>query len=158
MDEAQDGRTPARILTGGCQCGAVRYALQMAPQNVHYCHCRMCQKAVGNLFAALAPVKKSALRWLAAPPALYASSNVAARGFCAACGTPLTFAYNDSEWIAVTIGSLDDPAAIRPERHYGVEALLPWLAIDDDLPRERTEEAPSPYLRDLVVHQHPDRG
>jgi hypothetical protein len=134
----------------------VRYALTMAPQNVHYCHCRMCQKAVGNVFAALAPVKKTALRWVKGAPGIYESSTVADRGFCPSCGTPLYFAYKASEWIAVTVGSLDNPAAVKPERHYGIEAHVPWLTIEDDLPRERTEESPSPYLKGAVIHQHPD--
>ena len=40
-------------LTGGCQCGAVRYALHEEPTSPHICHCRMCQKAFGSFFAPL---------------------------------------------------------------------------------------------------------
>ena len=40
-------------LTGGCQCGAVRYALLEEPTGAHICHCRMCQKAFGSFFAPL---------------------------------------------------------------------------------------------------------
>jgi hypothetical protein len=39
--------SPNRVLTGGCQCGALRYALTAPPERVHFCHCRNCQKAVG---------------------------------------------------------------------------------------------------------------
>ena len=39
---------------GGCQCGAVRYRATSLRQDAHICHCRMCQKAVGGAFAALA--------------------------------------------------------------------------------------------------------
>ena len=35
--------SPIAILTGGCQCGALRYALTAAPERVHFCHCRNCQ-------------------------------------------------------------------------------------------------------------------
>jgi hypothetical protein len=31
-------------MTGGCQCGAVRYALMSEPTHASICHCRMCQK------------------------------------------------------------------------------------------------------------------
>jgi hypothetical protein len=142
-------------IAGGCQCGAVRYRADMAPQNVHYCHCRMCQKAVGNVFAALVPVRKERLVWEKGPPHFFRSSSVAERAFCAVCGTPLSFAYLASEWIAVTLGSLDEPASVKPEIHYGVEGQLPWLHIDDGLPRESTEQE-SKFLTGLVSYQHPD--
>src|SRR5687768_7379087 len=124
-------------LTGGCQCGAVRYRLHMQPKKVHFCHCRMCQKAVGGAFALLAPVKKDQMSWTRGAPSFFQSSTLAERGFCKSCGTPLSFAYTDSEWICVTIGSLDDPSRAQPEIHYGVESMVPWLELADDLPRER---------------------
>ncbi len=132
--------TPVLPVTGGCQCGAVRYALHQAPEKSHYCHCRMCQRAVGNLFAALAGSPKDKLKWTESPPDIFASSTLAERGFCARCGTPLTFAYKDSGWIYVTIGSLDDPSAAKPLIHYGVESQVHWLQIEDELPREQTAQ------------------
>ena len=141
---------PAK-LAGGCQCGRVRYRLSMAPEGVHYCHCRMCQRAVGNIFAALAPVRKTAIAWQG-EPGFFRSSSAATRGYCRDCGTPLTFAYDKSEWICVTVGSLDHPAAVRPEIHYGVESQVPWFHLEDGLKRETTEEA-SQYLAGMVNHQ-----
>ena len=49
-------------ITGGCQCGAVRYALHEQPTDPHICHCRMCQKAFGSFFAPLAGVAGERLR------------------------------------------------------------------------------------------------
>ncbi len=121
-------------LTGGCQCGAIRYAIDGVPERVHLCHCRMCQRAVGNVFAALAPVKKVDLVWIAGSPSEYASSSEASRGFCPTCGTPLTFRRHDSDWINVTIGSLDDPSAVPPTFNYGVESRVSWLHDILDLP------------------------
>ena len=46
----------ARVHTGGCQCGAVRYALLAEPYDPHICHCRMCQKAFGGPFAPFAVI------------------------------------------------------------------------------------------------------
>ena len=37
------------VMTGGCQCGAVRYALNAQPEG-SFCHCRMCQRASGGPF------------------------------------------------------------------------------------------------------------
>ena len=45
------------ILTGGCQCGALRYHVAAGPAFASICHCRMCQRATGGPFAALLKLK-----------------------------------------------------------------------------------------------------
>jgi len=144
-------------LTGGCQCGAVRYALYAPPHNVHICHCRMCQKAVGGPFAALAPVRHTDFAWTRGTPATFASSSLALRDFCRDCGTPLSFRYLDSETCSVTIGSLDCPQEVRPETQYGVESRIDWLDGVNALPRKVMEsEMPATRKAKRVGYQHPD--
>ncbi len=143
-----------RVMTGGCQCGSVRYALTAAPERVHLCHC---QKAVGGPFAALAPVRLQDFAWTRGTPASFARSSIAHRDFCAGCGTPLSFRYDDGEWISVTIGSLDRPREVRPERHWGVESRLAWLDTLGSLPTGTTEADMSAGHRARYVnYQHPD--
>jgi hypothetical protein len=144
------------VLTGGCQCGAVRYALGAPPERVHLCHCRACQKAVGGPFAALAPVRRIDFAWTRGTPSSFASSSIAHRDFCASCGTFLSFRYNDSEWISVTLGSLDRPHDVRPVRHWGVESRLSWIDTLASLPAGITEADMSPDRRvRYVSYQHP---
>jgi hypothetical protein len=153
----EPGAQTQRTYSGGCQCGAVRYEAAGDPQKIHYCHCRMCQKAVGNLFATLVPFRRADVSFSRAAPKSYRSSSVAERGFCGECGTPLSFAYLDSPWLCLTLGSLDQPAAARPEVHYGVESQVPWLRVDDDLPRVRTDEDDGiGRLQGMVIYQHGD--
>ena len=58
-------------------------------------------------------------------PAFFASSNIAMRGLCRACGTPLTFASNTpAACICVTMGSLDDPELAGIEVQYGLESRI----------------------------------
>jgi hypothetical protein len=150
-----DARNP--VLTGGCQCGALRYALFAPPHNVHICHCRMCQKAVGGPYAALAPVKRADFAWTRGTPAAFASSSLALRDFCRECGTPLGFRYLDSETVSVTIGSLDRPQDAQPALQYGVESRLGWLDGLDALPRKIMEaEMPAARKVKRVGYQHPD--
>ena len=78
--------------TGGCQCGAVRYELLQKPDGAHICHCRMCQKAFGNFFAALAGVPRDKFRVTRGTVSNFKSSADVQRGFCRECGTPLTAA------------------------------------------------------------------
>ncbi len=121
---------------GGCQCGAVRYAMHVdRVEKPHVCHCRMCQRATGGLFAALAGCAKSKLEWTRGEPAFFASSNLAKRGFCRDCGTPLTFAYDTPEArIYVTIGSMDDPERAAIEGQCGLEGKLSWVAFCEEVP------------------------
>jgi len=145
------------ILTGGCQCGAVRYVLTAPPERVHLCYCRMCQKAVGGPFAALAPVRRSGFVWTRGTPASFASSSLAHRDFCARCGTPLSFRYDDAETISVTLGSLDRPPDVPPVRHYGLEGRIGWLDTLGSLPAETTRASMSiERKRKYVNYQHPD--
>lgn len=99
----------------------------------------MCQRATGGLFAALAGSRKDRFVWSGEPPASYASSNLATRHYCAKCGTPLTFAYNQPEArIYVTIGSLDDPESAPIETQFGIEDRLSWVQFCDQVPQQPT--------------------
>jgi hypothetical protein len=117
----------------------------------------MCQKAFGNYFAALVGCLRKDFRWSRGRPSFFRSSSVVQRGFCAACGTPLSFAYDDSDHIAVSIGSLDRPDSVTPANQYGVEARRPAFEILHTLPGSRTEDdIPADTLAKLASLQHPD--
>lgn len=122
--------------SGGCQCGAVRYRAKGLGRS-SVCHCRMCQRATGNAMAPL--VMATGVIWQGAP-ARWASSNIAERGFCAACGTPLFLrdvAAPEGEF-ELMIATLDDPELAPPEYHYGIESRIGWLKIADGLPEYET--------------------
>jgi hypothetical protein len=143
----------APVLTGGCQCGKVRYALYAEPQGA-FCHCRMCQRATGGVFAALAWAPKADFSWTKGEPAVFASSNLADRAYCRDCGTPLTFTYHHTDGTNVTMGSLDDPERANMTMHHGVEPRVSWLKLCDGLPEERTgDEDNEGRLRAMVSRQ-----
>ena len=147
------------VLTGGCQCGAVRYALDQQPENVHVCHCRMCQKAVGGPFAIICPVLKPAFRVTRGTISYFHSSEVARRGFCSACGTPLLFEYPEGDDLGVLVGTLDEPDRAPPENQYGNESRVAWYATLTQVPGERSTYADDPEMRHRINssnHQHPD--
>jgi hypothetical protein len=133
-------RTP--VATGGCQCGAIRYAFYAPPENVHVCHCRMCQRATGGVFAALAGTSAENFAWTRGTPEFFASSNLAKRAFCPKCGTPLSFKYDSpTARMYTTIGSLDEPEKAPIVKQYGIESRLPWVKFCEDVPGERTAES-----------------
>lgn len=146
-------------LTGGCQCGAVRYALHEPPTHPHICHCRMCQKAFGSFFAPLTGVPLEAFELTRGELATFLSSDQTERGFCRNCGTPLTFHYVTSPRIAVSIGSLDEPEKVVPAHQFGIEGRLSYFATLAALPGEKTTEEEDPDLSAKIAasnHQHPD--
>jgi hypothetical protein len=141
---------------GGCQCGAVRFRIQGSIGDASVCHCRMCQKAMGNFYAPLVSIRDGSIEWTRGRPAWFQSSNFAKRGFCAKCGTPL--AYDAPDGLALTIGALDDPSDIAPLVQWGVEGKLPYVNHLHALPSARTEDdmKDAPFLAELVSYQHPD--
>jgi hypothetical protein len=116
------------VMTGGCQCGAVRYALYAEPTGASICHCRMCQKAFGSYVAPLTGVRLKDLAWTRGQPGIFKSSELVERGFCRDCGTPLSYRVVEKDRISVSIGSLDEPARIAVEKQYGIESRLPAFA------------------------------
>ena len=148
----------APFATGGCQCGAVRYALNAEPIGADFCHCRMCQRAVGNVFAAYADLNAADVEWTRGAPATFQSSSLGRRGFCASCGTPLTYEPADAPYLSVTIGSLDDPDLVPIKVHNGIEGKVAWVSINDDVPQRRTGDtaASAERLTGLVSHQAGD--
>ena len=154
MDDVGRG---APLLTGGCQCGAVRYALHEWPGTPHVCHCRMCQKAVGAPFAAFAEVRLDAFQWTRGAPAWFRSSEAVERGFCRDCGTSLHFRYRGSRRIDVALASLDAPDAVEPQQQFGLEGRLAWVPRLGQLPGSTTEEStPASALIRYRSRQHPD--
>ena len=54
--------------------------------------------------------------------------------------SPLTgFAYIDSENIDLTVGSLDDPAAMQSTSHFAVELRIAGWHTNDGLPGQRLD-------------------
>jgi hypothetical protein len=120
-------------------CGAVRWRAKGDASRVHHCHCGMCRRWTGAAFATLAWFPRQAVVWSGTPNAFRASP-IALRTHCGACGTPLSLAYDARDDIALTVGSMDDPGAVRPTRHYGVEGRLPWADVGTRLPEQATRE------------------
>lgn len=143
--------------SGGCQCGAVRFRISGALKDASVCHCRMCQKASGGFYLPLVTVAECAdLAWTRGERSIFRSSSHVRRGFCAACGTPLT--YEGPDGIALAIGAFDQPEEIAPAVQWGIEAKLPYVDGVPDLPGKDTLEDldAGSFLRELESYQHPD--
>ena len=124
------------MTAGGCFCGRVRYEAGGVPFHATVCHCADCRRVSGAPMVGWFSVVPEALRFTEGAPRLFASSPGVMRGFCDACGTPLTFQDRAGE-IDVTICSLDDPEALPPGDHTRTDGQLAWVRLSDGLPRHR---------------------
>lgn len=138
-------------LTGGCQCGAVRFAVSSGLGRGGICHCRMCQKAFAAPFGALISVENAGLEWTRGAPAHFKSSNQATRGFCVNCGTPLTYEAKPG-FTEVAICAFDDPDLVPPTVQFSLHTHVAWLTGIGALAEKDLSIAP----QDLVSYQHPD--
>lgn len=143
--------------TGGCQCGAIRFRVTGPVDEGSICHCRMCQKATGGLFGAAVLVDNANLAWTRRKPSYFQSSSVAKRGFCPACGTPLTFVWVEGQ-TALNAGTFDRPEDLTFKIALATEHMhsaVPGLTAIPPAPMFDTPEAEAAY-ENMVSHQHPD--
>jgi hypothetical protein len=147
----------AKPMSGGCQCGAVRFRVSGEIGESSICHCRMCQKASGAHALALVNVLDAHVEWARGEPSWFKSSNAARRGFCHECGTAL--AYDAPDGLSLSVCAFDEPDLLAPIVAYGREAKRAWADGVAALPSRHTlqDEEALAFLRTLVSYQHPDR-
>jgi hypothetical protein len=127
-------------LTGGCLCGAVRYRTALPTSPPTLCHCVSCRRAAGAPVLGLYTVDRDTLAFTQGRPLDYRSSPQVLRGFCAHCGTSLT--YWHAGWpaeISLTIASLDHPELAAPADHTWMADALGWDRPADGLPQHQAD-------------------
>src|SRR3954469_504295 len=112
---------PMLPITGGCNCGAVRYEVTAELLGASYCHCRRCQRRSGAAASPSAHAPADAFRIVARDDALrcWKPEDGGEKWFCGVCGSSI-FARNDAkhpEWVGGRLGTLDEdpraPPAVR---------------------------------------------
>jgi hypothetical protein len=103
-------------LDGGCLCGKIRYRVNAQIIDAGYCHCRQCQRASGAPLIAWFTIAVAGFTYTSGQPAIFQSSVNCQREHCACCGTQLVFRNAvDPRTIDITVCSLDDSSAIKPQ-------------------------------------------
>ena len=123
---------------GGCLCGQVRFELSQHPSFACHCHCRSCQRASGAAYVTWTTFSADSFSVTAGALTEHVSSPGVTRGHCSDCGTSITYAHADRAGeIDVTAASFDDSSFVTPQAHIWLEDKLPWVEINDDLPKYR---------------------
>ena len=125
----------AKITTGGCFCGAVRYEVLGRLRDVVNCHCGQCRQLYGIYGSHskaskvnITITKDEGLSW-------YKISNMVRRGFCRECGTGLFWEPYQQDATGIVAGSLDNPTGLKTIGHIFVGDKSDFYEITDDLPQ-----------------------
>ena len=123
---------------GACYCGRVRFEAELPPRFVCHCHCENCRRAHGAAFVTWAGFRTDQVRMTAGADELrrYRTETDALRTFCGTCGSPMGFeADHYAGGMHLYAATLEDPRNFEPTFHVNYQSKLPWLQIDDDLPK-----------------------
>ncbi len=124
------------VATGRCLCGDVRVEVRGEPLWTGHCHCRSCRRNTASLVATFVGYHPEAVKFPAASRRVFESSPGVLRGFCARCGTPIS--YESSRFpdeIHLYVGLMDDPARFSPAFHVHFAERIEGFEIADDLLR-----------------------
>jgi hypothetical protein len=131
-------------IDGRCLCGGVRYRLHLRPTPGSDCHCEDCRRASAAPYVTWCSLPTKAIKVLSGEIRTISSAD-RLRSFASCCGTPLFIQDEvNSEWIDVTVASLDNAEAFRPEAAIWIEDKFPWVKLDPGLPafpRHRNDNA-----------------
>lgn len=124
------------MITGRCYCGAVSIKAAALPQTATYCHCVDCRRVTGAPVTAFAAFARGEVTLSGGPVSHISQSEGVERWFCTGCGSPLKarFAYLPDQTY-VPLGVLDQADDMAPSLHCYAQSGMPWLIIQDDLPR-----------------------
>lgn len=99
--------------TGGCLCGAVRFAARDVPVKVAICHCEMCRRWTGSALVEVS-VPQAQVDWQGGESIAHRqTSEWAERAWCAECGSGLYFRMTaETEFSGtydIPLGLFDEP-------------------------------------------------
>lgn len=127
------------MLTGGCNCRAVRYTLSAPPLAVVACHCTSCRRQSGATYSVNLLVRAEAMtvdgrltRWMDPDTE---SGQPVAREFCGTCGSPIrSLPATLPQFVVVKAGTLDQADRFAPATHIWTSSKLPWVTVAAGVP------------------------
>ena len=123
-------------IEGSCLCGRVRYRISGKLHAASHCHCSMCRRQHGAVFATYAGFDPGEFRWVAGEEqvSLFEPSPQGGWCFCSECGSSLAGTEN-GRVTSITLATVDGDPGIRPESHIFTGSRAHWHDITDALPQ-----------------------
>ena len=126
------------MITGGCDCGKIRYQVQGELEEFCHCHCSICRRIHGAAFATWGGVAREAFSFVSGEQDLgcYAYSERSDSLFCSTCSaTVLVDFKTEPHRLYITLGTVDGDVNLPDGYHQFVGSKAPWYEITDDLPQ-----------------------
>ena len=129
-------------VTGGCFCGAVRYAITAPLKAARSCHCSRCRKAFSGAGSAYAEIEPGSFAWTegASNVVFYESTPGWGLCFCGVCGSTLCGSHR-GQVHGVTLGCVDGDPGVEIEKHIFVGSRAPWDHIGGGAPQFESNES-----------------
>ena len=124
-----------KVISGGCQCGAIRYELRGDSKMLYACHCTDCQKQSSSAFGMSLIVAPRNLHFVSGEDRLRSWDTRGGDGeikrcrFCPDCGTRISHGSDSAGAdISIKAGTLDDTSSLRPVAQIWLRSAQPWTA------------------------------
>jgi hypothetical protein len=123
-------------LTGGCQCGAVRYEVEGEMAHHALCHCSDCRASSGAPMVAWMAFPAAGFRVTKGEAVAFNSSGASIRHFCGTCGTGLYFLNEQflPGIVDIQSATLDDANDHAPSAQIQTAERLDYMAKLSELP------------------------
>jgi hypothetical protein len=121
------------MITGGCQCGAVRYSFDEPLPPAYCCHCDECKKQSASAFSMSVVIE---LNRLSLKGNLTFRDSVSFSGkpkracFCGLCGTRIYNQTAESGQVTLKVGALDTASQVISRGHLWVSRKQPWVILE----------------------------
>ena len=129
-----DNKIPPLPLTGGCQCGQLRYRVTERPITLYCCHCTDCQSQSASAFGMSLRLPAEGLEVegdygsKTRDPELDTANEAV---FCPQCGCRVAhLGRGADESIAIKAASLDDRSWLQPVGHIWTRSAQSWVKLD----------------------------
>ena len=126
---------PELPLSGGCECGKLRYRVTAKPVTYYACHCTVCQRQSGSAFGCSLMLPADGVEFDGEREIYHCtggSGRPQEKTFCPSCGTRISHRVVGGTMLVIKPGTLDDRSWLHPAGHIFTATKQPWIELSED--------------------------